>query len=283
MLLYRIGPEGFYAVRKPDGETRYLHSDPFADPPGGWRYGRKLDLAEAPLLVPVHPGKVVGIGRNYAAHAEELGNPKPDEPVIFLKAPSSVIGPLMPIVLPPESERVEHEGEIAVVLRSSLRRASAEQARAAVLGVTCACDVTARDLQRKDVTFARAKSFDTFCPLGPAILLAPDLENLEVVARVNGEERQRGDTGLMLFGIVELLVYVSRMMTLDPGDVILTGTPAGVAPLVDGDRLEVEVPGVGVLENPVEIYRSSSSSWEEDGGADGEPMGPPPEHNPLEE
>lgn len=286
MLLYRIGPEGFYAVRKPDGETRYLHSDPFVDPQSGWRYGRALDPRESPLLVPVHPGKVVGIGRNYAAHAEELGNPKPDEPVIFLKAPSSVIGPSMPIVLPPESERVEHEGEIAVVLRATLRRASAEEARAAVLGVTCACDVTARDLQRKDVTFARAKSFDTFCPLGPAILLAPDLDKLEVVTRVNGEERQRGDTSLMLFGIVELLVYVSRMMTLDPGDVILTGTPAGVAPLVDGDRLEVEVSGVGVLENPVEAFRGSGArggAGKGEDGADGEQMSPPSEHNPLEE
>jgi 2-keto-4-pentenoate hydratase/2-oxohepta-3-ene-1,7-dioic acid hydratase in catechol pathway len=159
------------------------------------------------------------------------------------------------VVLPPESQRVEFEGEIGVVLRRPLFRADREEARRAVLGVTCSCDVTARDLQRKDPTFARAKSFDTFCPVGPAILVEPDLEDLEVVTRVNGEERQRGHVSIMLFDIVELLVYASHMMTLEPGDLMLTGTPEGVGPLEDGDRLEVEVSGVGVLSNPVEAWR----------------------------
>ncbi len=255
MLLYRTGPEGFFAATDPDGELRTLYSDPFDGRPSTWEYGRRIDLATTPLLVPIDPGKIVGIGRNYPEHARELGNPLPAEPVLFLKAPSSVIGPTVPIVLPPESGRVEYEGEIAVVLRHPLRRASEAQARAAILGVTCACDVTARDLQRRDPTFARAKSFDTFCPMGPAVRLQPELDALEVRTRVNGEERQRGSSSEMSFPIVDLLVYASRMMTLEPGDVVLTGTPSGVGPLSGGDRVEVEISGVGILENPVESWR----------------------------
>jgi 2-keto-4-pentenoate hydratase/2-oxohepta-3-ene-1,7-dioic acid hydratase in catechol pathway len=194
----------------------------------------------------------VGIGRNYKDHVKELSNPMPAEPVIFLKAPSSVIGPGEAVVLPPESERVEHEGEIAVVLRERVRRgASPEAVRRAVLGITVACDVTARDLQRKDPTFARAKSFDTFCPLGPAIRIGADLEDLEVITRVDGQERQRGHARDMTWGIVDLIRYAATIMTLEPGDVILTGSPAGVGPLAPGNRLEVEIPGVGVLENGV--------------------------------
>ena len=202
-------------------------------------------------------GKIVGVGRNYRGHAEELGNPLPDEPILFLKAPSSVVGPKSPIVLPPESERVEFEGEIAIVLRHRLQRAEPEQARHAILGITCACDVTARDLQRRDPTFARAKSFDTFCPLGPAIQVEPDLDEIELVTRVNGEVRQSAHCREMLFGILELLSYASRMMTLEAGDLVLTGTPEGVGPLADGDALEVEVSDVGVLESPVEAWRRS--------------------------
>lgn len=257
MLLYRIATEGFYAVLEPGTtELRVLYSDPFETPPARWEFGRTVPLETAVPLAPVLPGKIVAIGRNYREHAKELNNPMPSEPVIFLKAISSVIGPGAPIVLPPESERVEHEGEIAVVLRHRLKRATPEEARAAVLGVTCANDVTARDLQRKDPCFSRAKSFDTFCPLGPAILIDADLENLEVVTRVNGEQRQRGHASEMAWGIVDLLVYASRMMTLERGDVLLTGTPAGVGPLVDEDRVEVEIPGIGVLANPVEDFRA---------------------------
>ncbi len=254
-LLYRIGPEGFYAVGDGEACVRLLYSDPFDTQPGGWEYGRVVESAGRGLLPPVVPGKIIGIGRNYADHASELDNPPPEEPILFLKAPSSVIGHRAPIVLPPESEQVEYEGEIAVVLRHRLQRADEQQARAAILGVTSACDVTARDLQRRDPTFARAKSFDTFCPLGPAIAVEVDPEELEVVTRLNGEERQRGHSSAMTWGVVELLVYASRMMTLEPGDVVLTGTPAGAGPLADGDRLEVEVAGVGVLENPVEAWR----------------------------
>ncbi len=255
MLLYRLGPEGFYAATDDDGELRFVYSDPFQVLPGGWEFGRVVETGAQGAMAPVHPGKIIGIGRNYRAHAEELGNPVPEEPVMFLKAPSSVIGPQSAVVLPPESERVEFEGEIGVVLRRHLHRASRAEAQSAVLGVTCACDVTARDLQRKDPTFARAKSFDTFCPVGPGILVEPNLEDLEVVTRVNGEEHQRGHVEIMLFDILELLVYASHMMTLEPGDLVLTGTPEGVGPLSDGDLLEVEVSGVGVLSNPVEAWR----------------------------
>jgi 2-keto-4-pentenoate hydratase/2-oxohepta-3-ene-1,7-dioic acid hydratase in catechol pathway len=255
MLLYRLGPEGFYAATDPEGEVRWLYSDPFETRSGGFEFGRSVDPAREGLLPPVVPGKIVGVGRSYREHVYELGNEPPGEPVLFLKAPSSIIGPTAPIVLPPESERVEFEGEIAVVVGERLSRVSAEEARSAVLGVTCACDVTARDLQRRDATFARAKSFDTFCPVGPAILLDPDLEQLEVSTRINGEERQRGHSRQMSWGIAEQLAYISRMMTLEPGDLVLTGTPGGVGPLAPGDRVEVEVSGVGVLANRVEAWR----------------------------
>jgi 2-keto-4-pentenoate hydratase/2-oxohepta-3-ene-1,7-dioic acid hydratase in catechol pathway len=255
MLLYRVGPEGYYAAETNEGALRVLFSDPYEIPPTEWRLGRKLEVEPKGLLVPVVPSKILGIGRNYVQHAKELGNPVPDEPVLFLKAPSSLIGPGASVVLPPESERVEFEGEIAVVLRQRLSRASADEARAAILGATCACDVTARDLQRRDATFARGKSFDTFCPIGPALLLEPELEALSVETRVNGKVRQQGSSSEMIWGVTELLVYASQMMTLEAGDVVLTGTPEGVGPLAPGDELEVEVSGVGVLENRVEAWR----------------------------
>ena len=252
MLLYRIAPEGFHAVDTEGEGLRVLHSDPFETPPSGWQLGRSLAVEVAPgLLAPVVPGKIVGIGRNYRDHAAELGNPMPSAPLIFLKAPSSLIGPHAPVVLPPESQRVEFEGEIAVVLGRRLRRASAAEARAAILGITCACDVTARDLQRQDATFARGKSFDSFCPLGPGIWVDADPEDVEVVTRINGAERQRGHVRDMAWGLVELLVYVSRFMTLEPGDLVSTGTPEGVGPLRPGDTVQLTVPQIGTLTNPV--------------------------------
>ncbi len=240
-----------------DDRARVLYSDPFEEPSSAWRLGRVVDLDHALLLAPVMPGKIIGVGRNYAEHARELNNPVPSEPLLFLKAPSAVIGPNVPIVLPPESDRVEHEGEVALVLRRRLRRATHDEAAVALLGVTAACDVTARDLQRGDATFARAKSFDTFCPLGPFIWTQPVLEELTVTTRVGGHQRQQGQARDMLFSSLELLVYISRMMTLEPGDVILTGSPPGVGPLSHGDRVEVEIPGVGVLRNPVEQWNRS--------------------------
>ncbi len=253
MQLLRLGPEGFYALRDDSGKVRYLHSDPFVDPPGSWELGRVVvDAEQVPLLVPVHPGKIVGIGRNYVNHAKELDNPIPEEPLVFLKAQSSVIGPSAPVILPPESARVDFEGEIAVILKQELYRADREQAERAVLGVTAACDVTARDLQRKDATFARAKSFDTFCPLGPSILLNPPLDELRLTTRINGEIRQQGNSRDMIFDIPALISYVSNIMSLLPGDVILTGTPEGVGPLRAGDTIEVQVQDLTPLSNPVE-------------------------------
>lgn len=254
-LLYRIAPEGFLAATDPQGAVRVLFSDPFTDGPEHWRWGRRVDLGTAQLLAPISPGKIVGVGRNFGAHAAELGHAVPTEPLIFLKAPSSVIGPNATVILPPQSSQVEYEGEIAVVLRSTLRWATRREAAAAVLGVTCACDITARDLQRRDPTFARAKSFDTFCPLGPAIGLGRDLADLRVVTRINGEPRQDEHCEAMCFDIPEVLSYISAIMTLDPGDVVLTGTPAGTGVLEEGDRIEVEIPDVGILRNSVERLR----------------------------
>ena len=252
MFLYRLATGSFAISDACGGALRLLLSDPLRTPPHAWDRGGPVK--PGPLLAPVQPGKIVGIGRNYREHVKELANPMPAEPVLFLKATSSLIGPGETVVLPPESERVEHEGEIAVVVGERLRRASPDAARRGVLGITCVCDITARDLQRKDPTFARAKSFDTFCPLGPAVWVGAPLDELEVITRVNGAERQRGHVHDMTWGIVDLLVYASRMMTLEPGDVILTGTPAGVGPLAPGDRLEVEIPGLGILENPVQAW-----------------------------
>ena len=256
MLLCRFGPEGLLAAGESLSRLRVLFSDPFENPPSQWQFGRTVDLGQGEALrAPVVPGKIVCVGRNYRDHAAELGNPLPTEPLIFLKSPSSVVGPAAAIVLPPESSRVDFEGEIALVVKHRLHRVSAAAALDGILGVTCANDVSARDLQKRDGSFSGAKSFDTFCPLGPAILVAPEWESLEVRTRVNGEERQHGRVGEMVFGFAELLAYASCRMTLEPGDVFLTGTPAGVGPLADGDRVEVEIPGVGVLANPVEAWQ----------------------------
>jgi 2-keto-4-pentenoate hydratase/2-oxohepta-3-ene-1,7-dioic acid hydratase in catechol pathway len=200
------------------------------------------------------PGKIVCVGRNYAEHARELGNAVPAQPLIFLKPPSSVIGDGESIVLPAASQRVEHEAEIGVVLGRRLRQGDEPAARAAIAGITCVNDVTARDLQKADGQWTRAKGFDTFCPTGPRLLAVDagfNFSALEVVCRVNGVERQRGRAAEMVFGIPALVAYISRVMTLEPGDLVATGTPAGVGPLTDGDVVEVEIPGVGVLHNPV--------------------------------
>ena len=209
-------------------------------------------LAEARLLAPVAPSKIVCVGRNYREHAAELGNAMPTEPLLFLKAPSAVIGDGDAIELPTLSERVEHEGELGVVIgRRCGRLGEDEDPLAYVLGYTCLNDVTARDLQRKDVQFTRGKSFDTFCPVGPHVVTGVDPADLSVETRVNGEVRQRGRTAEMAFPVPFIIRYISRVMTLEPGDLIATGTPAGVGPLRGGDVVEVEVGGVGILRNPV--------------------------------
>lgn len=211
----------------------------------------EVPLASAELLAPVIPSKVVCVGLNYRAHAAEMRHPLPAEPVLFLKPPTACVGPGAPILLPPASRRVEHEAELAVVMGQRARALTPEQAAAAVLGLTCANDVTARDLQARDGQWTRAKSFDTFCPFGPWVVTGLDPRDLLVEAFVNGTRRQSARTSDLVCGAFELVSFVSRVMTLLPGDLILTGTPAGVGPLSPGDTVEVRVEGVGSLVNPV--------------------------------
>jgi 2-keto-4-pentenoate hydratase/2-oxohepta-3-ene-1,7-dioic acid hydratase in catechol pathway len=201
------------------------------------------------------PSKIVCVGRNYLDHARELGNEVPQEPLIFLKPPSSVIGDGDAILLPPASSQVEHEGEIGIVIGSQLRNAASETASRAIRGIVAANDVTARDLQRSDSQWTRAKGFDTFCPVGDEARPPRDLGDLTVVTRVNGRERQRGTASSMAFDIPTLLSYISRVMTLEPGDLVLTGTPAGVGKLEAGDEVEVEVVGLSRVRNPVTVDR----------------------------
>jgi 2-keto-4-pentenoate hydratase/2-oxohepta-3-ene-1,7-dioic acid hydratase in catechol pathway len=203
------------------------------------------------------PGKIVCVGRNYIDHAAELGHPVPTAPLLFLKPPSAVIGDGQAIVLPPESAQVEFEGEIGVVLKAPLRRATVGQAEAAIAGITCVNDVTARDLQRSEEQWTRAKGFDTFCAVGPRVVaLDPSrFASLEVRCRLNGETRQHGLARDMVFSIGTLVAYISQVMTLEPGDLVATGTPAGVGVLRAGDTVEVEIPEVGVLRNPVVAER----------------------------
>jgi 2-keto-4-pentenoate hydratase/2-oxohepta-3-ene-1,7-dioic acid hydratase in catechol pathway len=213
---------------------------------------QSIPLAEVSVLAPVVPSKIVCVGRNYIEHAVELGNKMPDEPLLFLKAPSAVVGSGENIELPAASLQVEHEGELGVVMAKRARQISDnENPLNYVLGYTCVNDVTARDLQRKDVQFTRAKSFDTFCPVGPWIEPQLDPANTVVTTRVNGKVKQQGRTSDMAFSVSFLLRYISRIMTLYPGDLIATGTPAGVSRLNHGDTVEVEVDGVGVLSNKI--------------------------------
>jgi len=217
---------------------------------------QSISLDEVSLLAPVAPSKIVCVGRNYLEHAVELGNRMPDEPLLFLKAPSAVIGNDERILLPRQSQQVEHEGELGVVIAKPAREITSEEDPLSyVLGYTCVNDVTARDLQRKDVQFTRGKSFDTFCPVGPWIVTDLDPTNTSVVTRVNGELKQQGRTGDMAFTVSFLIRYISGIMTLNPGDLIATGTPAGVSRLKHGDVVEVEVEGVGVLRN--QVYEKS--------------------------
>lgn len=206
----------------------------------------------------VAPSKIICVGRNYVAHARELGNEVPSVPMLFLKPSSALIGTGDAIVLPPESTQVEFEAEIGVVIGRRTRRATAAAAERAIRGFTCVNDVTARDLQRSDGQWGRAKGFDTFCPVGPVVAEGLAWRDLEVIGRVNGEVRQRGHAGEMHFSIPVLVAFISAVMTLEPGDLILTGTPAGVGPLKPGDVVEVEIPGVGVLSNPVRAEASRS-------------------------
>lgn len=225
-----------------------LQGSPFAT------YSRreaKVPLARAHLLAPVNPGKIVCVGRNYTAHASEHGAEVPEIPLLFLKPPSAVIGPGETILLPPQSDRVEHEAELAMVMGRRARWVEPEEAHDYILGFCAANDVTARDLQRRDGQWTRGKSFDTFCPLGPWLETEFDPVDSLVTCSVNGQMRQMASTRDMVFSTRHLIAFVSSVMTLEPGDVLLTGTPSGVGPLTDGDEVQVEIEGIGELTNPV--------------------------------
>ena len=213
--------------------------------------GEDVPFHQVRLLAPVIPSKVVAIGKNYLEHAEEMGSAVPEEPIIFLKPSTSVIGPDDPIPYPQIAERVDHEAELAIVVGRLARRVPAEEAGKFILGYTCGNDVTARDLQLKDGQWSRAKGFDGFCPLGPWVETQLDPTDVEVLCRVNGEVRQNARTSQLAFGPATLVEFISQVMTLLPGDVILTGTPAGVSPVHPGDKIEVEVEGIGILTNEV--------------------------------
>jgi len=234
----------FWAVDE-GGIFRVLTAAPWKGgvPTGQVRLGR--------LLAPVEPGKIIGIGSNYRDHAAEMGKPVPAEPKIFLKATSALIGPEERIEIPPRTTRVDHEAELGVVIGRRCRRVSVADAMDHVFGYTCVNDVTARDFQVADGVFARAKGFDSFCPVGPAVVAGLDPRALSVRARVNDHLRQDGTTSDMVFDVAMLVAYVSQVMTLEPGDLIATGTPAGVGVLVAGDRVVIEIEGVGSLANPV--------------------------------
>src|SRR5467141_1460974 len=246
--LDRSASSALYGILDSD-QVREISGAPWAE----WsQSSRAWPLPGVRLVAPVDPSKIVCIGRNYAAHAAELGNEVPKEPLMFLKPPSSIIGPDEAIVLTKYAQRVEHEGELALVMgRRCSHLSDADDALSFVMGYTCLNDVTARDLQKSDVQFTRAKGFDTFCAVGPHIETALDPSNVLVETHVNGARRQSGVTSLMTYPPGFLVRWISRMMTLIPGDVVATGTPAGVGPLIAGDSVEVSVAGVGVLRNPV--------------------------------
>jgi 2-keto-4-pentenoate hydratase/2-oxohepta-3-ene-1,7-dioic acid hydratase in catechol pathway len=248
MRVVRVLFEGDCRYGLADDETVMLISDePFA----AWEPEGNLPLIGANLLPPATPTKVVCVGLNYRPHIEEMGHKMPSEPVIFLKPSTAVIGPHQPIPIPPGAGRIDHEAELAVVIGRRTHRADVKEATANILGYTCANDITARELQTRDGQWSRAKGFDGFCPLGPWIATDVDPDDLQVECYVNGELRQSASTGDMLFSPPELVSYISQVMTLVPGDVVLTGTPGGIGPIVAGDTVEVRISGVGSLVNPV--------------------------------
>ena len=262
MKFCRFLPHATGAAGKPSASWGVLEQDGIREITGPpwvkWTHGNTLwKLKVVRFLAPCEPSKIVCVGRNYAAHAAELGNEMPKEPLIFLKPPSAVIGPDEPILLPKYSTRVEHEGELGVVIGKACSQLKDEENPLTyVLGYTCMNDVTARDLQKADVQFTRAKGFDTFCPVGPHIETQLDPREVLVECRVNGEKRQSASTSLMAYPVASIVRWVSRVMTLLPGDLIATGTPAGVGPLLAGDTVEVWVAGIGVLRNPVHATKS---------------------------
>ena len=245
--IYRIEHDGHPAYASRRGEEWYLLD---GNPYGSHRAGTRLDGAPL-LLAPVVPSKIVAVGLNYKDHAAEMHKALPDEPLIFLKPSTAVIGPETPIVIPAGAGRVDYEAEVGVVIGRIARHVPAARADEYVLGLTCVNDVTDRDLQRRDVQYTRAKGFDTFAPVGPCIAAGDIDRPIAVESRVNGEVRQRSTTGELIFTIRQIIEFVTAVMTLLPGDVISTGTPPGVGPLTAGDRVVVAIEGVGELANDV--------------------------------
>ena len=239
-------------------KTRYgilegIHVVEYAGTPFGlFKRGRKkFLLKQVVLLAPTVPSKVVAVGLNYRDHAAEVNLPVPEEPILFIKPSTSLVGPDDPIVYPPQAMRVDFEAELAIVIKKRCRTVPAERAREYILGYTCLNDVTARDLQRKDGQWTRGKSFDTFCPLGPCIATDIDPSGVTIEAYLNGERKQQSNTKYFIFPVEEVVSRISQVMTLLPGDVIATGTPAGIGPMRPGDKIEVRIEGIGSLRNPV--------------------------------
>jgi len=254
--IYRIEHDGAARhVIERDGALSLLEGDLF----GLYRPGKIIGRVEAPgarpgvarLLAPIRPSKIVGVGLNYRDHAAEVGKPLPKEPLIFIKPSTAVIGPGDPIRIPPTAGRVDHEAELAVVIGRRASSVPRERAREVIFGITCSNDVTAREMQRRGVQYSHCKGYDTFAPLGPCILVGTDGSAADVEGWVNGHRRQASNSRELIFAIDELVAYISSVMTLLPGDVISTGTPAGIGPLVPGDTVTVRVESVGELTNPV--------------------------------
>ncbi|WP_433605766.1 fumarylacetoacetate hydrolase family protein [Prescottella agglutinans] len=257
MRLGRIASPDGVAFVSIEGEGDAQTAKEIAEHPFGTPTftGRSWPLADVRLLAPILASKVICIGKNYAAHAAEMGGEAPEDPVIFIKPNTSIVGPGAPIVLPPSSGEVHYEGELAVVIGRPCKDVPAAKARDVILGYTVANDVTARDQQRHDGQWTRAKGYDTFCPLGPWIETNLDVSDVEVRTEVDGDVKQRSRTSLLLHDIPKIIEWVSTVMTLLPGDVILTGTPEGVGPIVDGQSVSVTVEGIGTLTNPVAAKR----------------------------
>ncbi|CAB4851531.1 unannotated protein [freshwater metagenome] len=242
-----VGPDGEV---EPDTTITPIAGHPFGSLEVS---GPPIAFSDTRLLAPVLPSKIVAVARNYAAHAAEMGTDVPSEPMIFLKPSTSVVGPGDRIDLPPQSEQVEHEAELAIVIGRMCREVPLRRVPEVILGYTCANDVSARDLQRLDGQWGRAKGFDTFCPLGPWIVTDIDPSDLAVTCTVGGEVRQSGRTSQMVRTVPELVSWISNVMTLLPGDIILTGTPAGVGPIVEGDSVSVSIGSIGTLTNRVAL------------------------------
>ncbi|MBI4591570.1 MAG: fumarylacetoacetate hydrolase family protein [Candidatus Rokubacteria bacterium] len=243
---------------KAGGKTRYgvLEGPRVVEysgtPFGAFKRGRrKFPVKQVVLLAPLVPSKIVAVGLNYRDHAQEVNLPIPEEPILFLKPPTALIGPDDPIVYPPLSQRVDYEAELGIVIKKRCRNVTPERAREYVLGYTCVNDVTARDLQRKDGQWTRAKSFDTFCPAGPCIATEIDPNAVDIEAYLNGERKQASNTKHFIFPVEDVVARISHVMTLLPGDLIATGTPSGIGPMQPGDKIEVRIEGIGSLKNSV--------------------------------